>query len=318
MHGRPGRPPASAALAAFLLLLGAAGAASGGQAPPPYGQAPYAPDPAYEQAENDLARLKLQYDAVAKAGLETDASTPIATIIENRRQQTLLLDQIIQLAVALGTGEETQYQAKREQVIRERRELEAALAKKNAEERQKAELLTRARQSMGQVPPNLAQAQALLTKLVALDPRNAEARGLLAFVARELWNQWILRVVGWSIAGIVATVAAGLGFWAFRTRARGAVLEMLEGPQPGERVRIDREVFVLGAAQDADWSIPDPARRISRRHCEISRSGRRYFVTDTSTNGTRVNGEFTTSGEPVLLRRGDQIALADDVILKFR
>ena len=107
---------------------------------------------------------------------------------------------------------------------------------------------------------------------------------------------------------------------AFRTGGGGVrQLEMLEGPQPGETIRLEKETTSLGALPaEADWVIADPSRRISRRHCDISRDGRHYFLTDCSSNGTFINGKPAPKGEPVLLRKGDRIALAENIVLKFR
>ena len=108
---------------------------------------------------------------------------------------------------------------------------------------------------------------------------------------------------------------------AFRARKGGGVrqLEMIEGPQPGDAFRLEKETTSLGAlAAESDWVIADPARRISRRHCEIARTGRHYFLTDCSSNGTFINGKPAPKGEPVRLRKGDLIALAEDVVVRFR
>jgi hypothetical protein len=96
-------------------------------------------------------------------------------------------------------------------------------------------------------------------------------------------------------------------------------LEMLEGPAPGDVFQLEKEKTSLGAvAAEADIVIADPFRKISRRHCEISRSGKHYFLIDCSTNGTTVNDRPVPKGEAVLLKKGDRIALADEVVLRFR
>jgi FHA domain len=96
-------------------------------------------------------------------------------------------------------------------------------------------------------------------------------------------------------------------------------LEMLEGPAPGDVFPLEKEKTSLGAvASEADIVIADAFRKISRRHCEISRNGKHYFLVDCSTNGTFVNDKLVPKGEPVLLKKGDRIALADEVVLRFR
>jgi predicted component of type VI protein secretion system len=94
---------------------------------------------------------------------------------------------------------------------------------------------------------------------------------------------------------------------------------MVEGPQAGDVFALEKEITTLGAvAVEADWAILDPSHRISRRHCDIARSGRHYFLTDYSSNGTFVNGRQVPKGEPVLLRKGDRIALTDEILVRFR
>jgi predicted component of type VI protein secretion system len=96
-------------------------------------------------------------------------------------------------------------------------------------------------------------------------------------------------------------------------------LEMIEGPAPGDVFQLDKEKTSLGAvAAEADIVITDPFRKISRRHCEINRSGKHYFLIDCSTNGTTVNEKPVPKGEAVLLKKGDRIGLAEEVVLRFR
>jgi predicted component of type VI protein secretion system len=121
---------------------------------------------------------------------------------------------------------------------------------------------------------------------------------------------------------LAALAAAALGVplvKGLKGAGRTRQLEMLEGPDPGEVFELKTEKTSLGAiAPEADVVITDPFRKISRRHCEIVRSNGRYFLTDCSTNGTTINGKAAPRGEPVLLRKGDRIALADDVVLRFK
>jgi len=97
-------------------------------------------------------------------------------------------------------------------------------------------------------------------------------------------------------------------------------LEMVEGPEAGRVFKLAKELTAIGAAEgeDIDWVIPDPYHTISRRHCEVARSGRHFFLIDRSRNGTFVNGRVIRKDEPVLLRRNDEITLADNVVLIFR
>lgn len=77
---------------------------------------------------------------------------------------------------------------------------------------------------------------------------------------------------------------------------------------PGIVLAEDRKTFgpqggLIGRGVDNDWVLSDPERFLSSKHCQITKEGERYFLTDLSTNGTFVNG----SGEP--LGRGSRVVL---------
>ncbi len=69
---------------------------------------------------------------------------------------------------------------------------------------------------------------------------------------------------------------------------------------------------MLGRDESNEVSLPSTA--VSRHHCQIERSGRRFFLTDLgSANGTLVNGDATISTE---LNEGDAIQIGD-ILLRF-
>ena len=79
---------------------------------------------------------------------------------------------------------------------------------------------------------------------------------------------------------------------------------------PGVSLAEDRKTFdsqggFIGRGVDNDWVLSDPERFLSSKHCQITREGERYFLTDLSTNGTFFNG----SSEP--LGRGSRTPLKD-------
>lgn len=63
----------------------------------------------------------------------------------------------------------------------------------------------------------------------------------------------------------------------------------LENGMPTEFV-LHRRGGLIGRAATCDWSLPDPHRYISSRHCEVTFHDEAYWLTDVSTNGTFVNG----------------------------
>jgi hypothetical protein len=165
------------------------------------------------------------------------------------------------------------------------------------------------------------RAHSLLADAVKRFPRQTASpdfTSLADLVTRD-YRDWL--IVRGSAAGAAVLGSAGAVVAILRRRrvqAQPRRLEMLEGPQPGEVFEIDGERTVVGSlAGEVDIPVVDLGRRVSRRHCEIARSGAKYFLTDLSTNGTRLNGKDIVRGEPVPLRAGDLIALADDVVLRF-
>ncbi len=72
--------------------------------------------------------------------------------------------------------------------------------------------------------------------------------------------------------------------------------------------------MVVGRAAEADWSIPDPERVLSKAHCRIDRKDGGFFLTDLSTNGVRVNGVPVTPGVLRPLADGDRLLLGDAIV----
>jgi len=98
-------------------------------------------------------------------------------------------------------------------------------------------------------------------------------------------------------------MALTLRVTSFHNQALGADGTRVFGAQGG----------AIGRALDNDWVLPDPEKFVSSRHAEIVCRGGSFFLKDTSTNGTFVNG----SPQPVgnnheqQLFDGDRILIAD-------
>lgn len=73
--------------------------------------------------------------------------------------------------------------------------------------------------------------------------------------------------------------------------------------------------LIIGRSPDADWTLSDPARMISKLHCRVDVDFSGFVLTDTSTNGVKVNEELVGFGLPRLLTDGDVLQLGDAVIL---
>lgn len=66
--------------------------------------------------------------------------------------------------------------------------------------------------------------------------------------------------------------------------------------------------FTLGR-QNADCLLPDSEKRVSRLHAEVTFSGGRYTLRDTSHNGTLVNGAQVGDGNVAMLSHGDTLEI---------
>jgi hypothetical protein len=288
-----------------LALAHVSSPASGSQTAQPPAQAPVVIMPAEDPA-------KLQMEAQFK---DLQRREQFETL-DVKQQESLLL-RIINYCIELSR-DCTPYQVKLKDVQEKLKSQGSAQAKQQEREQLNRSLKQRALQQMTAVPPDWAQASRLLDLALRLAPTDPETLTLKAQASRGVQQVWLRRV---SLGSLIAIASVGGLVAAFRARKGGGVrqLEMIEGPQPGDAFRLEKEMTSLGAlAAESDWVIADPARRISRRHCEISRAGRHYFLTDCSSNGTFINGKPAPKGEPIRLRKGDLIALAEDVVVRFR
>lgn len=71
----------------------------------------------------------------------------------------------------------------------------------------------------------------------------------------------------------------------------------------------------IGRDQYLDWTLPDPSRFISGRHCEIRWRDGAYWLHDISTNGTFLDGEDGRLKGPHRLRNGDRFLIGHYVIV---
>ena len=85
------------------------------------------------------------------------------------------------------------------------------------------------------------------------------------------------------------------------------MLLVMEGRKPGQRIFVERAVFIIGRDEGCDLSIPD--RQVSRHHARIRLEGDQYLLEDLgSKNGTFANG--LEVDQPHVLRDGDEIQIA--------
>lgn len=72
--------------------------------------------------------------------------------------------------------------------------------------------------------------------------------------------------------------------------------------------------FDIGRHEHLDWSLPDPQRTISGKHCEVRFEGGQFVLYDVSTNGTFLNGSPNRMDKAHVLRSGDRLMIGDYII----
>ena len=70
----------------------------------------------------------------------------------------------------------------------------------------------------------------------------------------------------------------------------------------------------IGRAAHLDWTLPDPTRYISSKHCEIRYKDGGYWLHDVSTNGTFLNGADHRMHAPHRLRNGDRFTVGHYIV----
>ena len=85
-----------------------------------------------------------------------------------------------------------------------------------------------------------------------------------------------------------------------------------ESPDTPAKFVIDRDRYVIGRDPERADGVVTFTDTIGRVHCQISWTGNDYAVTDMdSTNGTYVNGKALQPYQPVPIKNGDMLRLAD-------
>ncbi|MGH6811881.1 MAG: type VI secretion system-associated FHA domain protein TagH [Methylocella sp.] len=70
----------------------------------------------------------------------------------------------------------------------------------------------------------------------------------------------------------------------------------------------------IGRDEYLDWTLPDPNRFISGKHCEIRAGDGEYLLYDVSTNGTFVNDSENRVQSPYRLHSGDRLTIGQYVV----
>ncbi|MDB5512257.1 MAG: domain containing protein, partial [Enterovirga sp.] len=70
----------------------------------------------------------------------------------------------------------------------------------------------------------------------------------------------------------------------------------------------------IGRDAYLDWTLPDPTRTVSGKHCEVRYRDGGYWLHDVSRNGTFLNRNSARLQEPHRLRDGDRIEVGRYII----
>lgn len=79
-------------------------------------------------------------------------------------------------------------------------------------------------------------------------------------------------------------------------------------------MQIDKRGLDIGRDPFMDWTLPDPDRFISGKHCEIHFRDGGYWLHDVSTNGTSINAPGGRLTEPHQLTTGDRIFIGGYIV----
>jgi len=91
-------------------------------------------------------------------------------------------------------------------------------------------------------------------------------------------------------------------------------LIVAQGPNPGQTIELERDVFVIGREQGCDLVIAEPS--VSRRHVRLSQHDGQFIVEDlNSFNGTSVNDLRISA--PAALKGGDVLGLGQTIRLRL-
>ncbi len=80
------------------------------------------------------------------------------------------------------------------------------------------------------------------------------------------------------------------------------------GPDVALVYRAREKGFEIGR-EGRDWTLPDPDKVISGRHCEVRYEAGAFWLHDVSRNGTFVNGSSQRLTAPHRLRKGDRLRI---------
>ncbi len=85
-----------------------------------------------------------------------------------------------------------------------------------------------------------------------------------------------------------------------------------KGIEEEREVSFDQNIVKIGRLKEND--LPLPAANVSRVHCVITFEEGEYYISDSSSNGTVLNGEIVGRNRRLPLRHGDRIEIGDFLV----
>lgn len=184
---------------------------------------------------------------------------------------------------------------------------------------------------------DLDGAESAVDDILVIQPANQRALAAKDRIV-SLKRARQLKIALFAIGAAVLAAAAGLGVLAKKlskkdgekrekkqaaAAARKAVVKIVDGIGRGKLYTVEGSLFRIGAAgsdkaeEKNDLVLSDSAASISRFHCSIIRKDGRFYLIDSSLNGTVLNDEPLERGEHHDLKDGDEFTVANVARMKF-
>ena len=242
------------------------------------------------------------------------------------QQQMALYGQVVQLDPsnpgAVQGFRDAQAKVQASTAQQQQQQLNAVNQQQESQTREQQTHASRVQAQSAFLAGHLTQAASALALAQRLSPGNPMVQDL----GQRIHSAQALRTRLYFLGGGVGLLGllGALTMWMRRRKQQSRpVFEVTRGIDQGQTYPLGKDLVKIGAvAQDGgqknDIVIQDVEHAVSRFHCEVARKNGQLYVTDLkSSNGTRVDGKSIEPGQPVLLRKGSVVTLANNVDLRF-
>jgi hypothetical protein len=258
------------------------------------------------QADENARRAKIA-DLTSKSLQSTDPQEQVRI-----NQQILQLDPDNQVAYSALQSAQEKIDKVKTAAAQQQIDASQQAAQAQSADARRRDALHRAEEAL--IAGNLKTSADQLAIVRKISPNDAEAQVLSARVTKSIRDRKVAQYAA-AGGGLAAIAIVAVLLWKGRGK-KSAYLEIASGTDRGRRFEFTAAILHIGAiAQDSgsknEVVLSDPDRMISRFHCEIHRSGSKFYVFDLkSANGTFVDGRRIPPGKPVRLRGGSRLELA--------